>query len=173
MNTLWQMSFTSFDHQPGDWQGSLAIDQADHQRDALMPNFTAIDHKDQFADFCQIRQQLTHKWQVKSLNLNSFILYPATVAFDPTVRFSQIRRFSSNRWQLTTPGLDDASYQGCHCGQPARKVAFRFAWKQLFHGHSNGTIYSTIVHWFTPVLPWLGKNKVYPMRQSSFVKSVR
>ena len=53
MNPLRQMPFTSFDHQPGDRQGSLAIKQADHQGDAAMSHFTAIDDEHQFADVRQ------------------------------------------------------------------------------------------------------------------------
>jgi len=48
------MSLATFDHQPGDGQSAFAINQADQQRDALMPNFAAIDHKDQFADPRQV-----------------------------------------------------------------------------------------------------------------------
>ena len=86
-------------------------------------------------------------------SFNAFILYPVAKAFDPTVGFGMIWRFSCDGWQLITSRLYNACYHRGQRGQHASKVAFWFSRKQLFHGHSDGTIYATIVHWFTPVLP--------------------
>ena len=103
MKAFRQVSFTSFDYQPGDGQSSFAIDQADHQGDTLMPDFAPVDDKDQLSDLRQAEQQLAHKGQVIAFIIHTLILYPASVAFDPTVRFGMIGCFASNGRQLTTP----------------------------------------------------------------------
>jgi hypothetical protein len=98
-------------------------------------------------------QQLTHERKVKCFILNEFILHPATVPFDPTVSFGPIRCSASNGRQLTASGLDYPSRHRCQRAQPTSRITLWFSRKQLFHSHSDGTIDSTIVHWFTPVLP--------------------
>jgi hypothetical protein len=119
-----------------------------------LPDFTPIDHKDQFANRRQVSQQFTHERHVKALILNPIILYPATVSFDPTVSFGLIGRFAGDGWQLTASGLHDSPRYRSQCVQIASKITFWFGRKQLFHCHSDGTIYPTIVYKSTPVLPW-------------------
>ena len=75
-------------------------------------------------------------------SFNAFILYPVAKAFDPTVGFGMIWRFSCDGWQLITSRLYNACYHRGQRGQHASKVAFWFSRKQLFHGHSDGTIYA-------------------------------
>lgn len=64
MDPFRQMTFATFDHQPGDRQGSFAVYQTDHQSNAALPHIAAIDDKHQFADRCQSVEQLLDKGQV-------------------------------------------------------------------------------------------------------------
>lgn len=153
MHLLGKMPFAPLDHQPGDGQRAFGIDQTNHQGDTLVSHLTPVNHKDQFTHCRQVRQQLAHKRQVKSFLFHLLMLHPPAVAFDPAVGFGRIRRFPSNRRQLTTACLHNPRHQPRQGRQSAGKIAFRFSRKQLFQGHSNGTIHSTIVHRFTPFFP--------------------
>src|SRR3972149_10705543 len=155
MKVFRQVSFTSFDNQPGDGQSSFAIDQADHQGDTLMPDFTPVDDKDQLSDLRQAEQQAAHKGQVIAFIIHTLVLDPATVAFDPAVGFGMIGCFASNAGQLTTLAQYNATDHRRQCVQHANLIPLRFCRKQLSHRYSNGTIDPTIVtHGLTPVLPW-------------------
>jgi hypothetical protein len=57
MNPFRQVTFTPLDHQPGDRQGSFSIDQADHERNALMSHFAPIYDEDQLTKLSQMDQQ--------------------------------------------------------------------------------------------------------------------
>src|SRR4030066_314834 len=161
MKAFAQVPFASSNHQPGDRQSALAKNQADHQGNTPMPDFTSVDNENQFTDTGQMVQQLAHKGQVIAFIIDPFILDPATVALDPAVRFRLIRGLSGYGRQLATLSQYNAADHRCQCGQHACLVAFRFAWKQLPHGCSDGTIYTTIVtHRFTPVLPQREKHSV-------------
>ena len=158
MKAFAQVSFTPTNHQPGDRQSAVAIDQADHQGDAPLPDFTPVNDEDQFTNTSQMMQQLAHKRQVITFVVDPLILDPATVAFDPAVGFRWIRGLAGYGGQLATLTQHYATDHRRQRGQHAHLVAFRFGRKQLPHSCSDGTIYTTIVtHGFTPVLPWLEK----------------
>ncbi len=108
------MPFSAFDHQLGNRQGPFPVNEADHQGNAFLSDLAAIDHKHQFANGRLVRQQFAHERQVKALVFNSFILHPATVAFDATVGFGTIRCFASDGVQLATASLHNPGY---HCSQ--------------------------------------------------------
>src|SRR4030065_103352 len=151
MKAFRQVSFTSFDNQPGDGQGALAIDQADHQGDTLMPDFTPDDDKDQLPDLRQADQQSAHEGQVIAFIIHTLVLDPATVEFDPTVCFGMIGCFASNGGQLTTLAQHNATDQRCQCVQHTSLIPLRFCRKQLSHCYSNGTINPTIVNRGSPL----------------------
>ena len=128
MNVFRQMAFAAFDYQPGDRQRPFAIQQTDHQGNAALSNFAAIDDEHQLADGCQPVEQFLHKGQVIGFILNPFILDPAAVTFDPAVCLGVIRCFASDGWQLATLTQHNATHQRCQCGQHACGIPFRFAW---------------------------------------------
>src|SRR5664280_3449074 len=100
MDAFRQVTFTPFNHQPGDRQGSLPIDQVDHEGDTLMSHFTPINDEDQLADLSQMDQQLTYKGQIISGIIDAFVLDPATVAFDPAICSGLVGSLASNAGQL-------------------------------------------------------------------------
>src|SRR3972149_1065785 len=156
MEAFAQVSFTASNHQTRDSQSPIAINQADHQCNTPMPNFTSVNDEDQFSTTGQMVQQLAHKRQVIAFIVDPLILDPATVAFDPAVGFRTIRGLAGYAGQLATLTQHNPADHRRQCGQHAGLVTFRFGRKQLPHGCSDGTIYATIVtHWFTPVLPWM------------------
>ena len=161
MQAFAQVAFTAPNHQPGDRQSALAIDQADHQGDAPLPDFTPVNDENQFTDTSQMVQQLAHKRQVITFIVDPLVLDPATVPFDPAVGFGMIGGFAGYGGQLATLTQYNPADHRRQRGQHAHLVAFRFSRKQLSHGCSYGTIYATIVtHGFTPVLPWPEKQSV-------------
>ena len=173
MKSFRQMSLASFDHQPGDRQSPLSVDQADHQCDTLVPYLTPIDGKGQCLRSRKPDQQLPHKREVTFFALNLPILYPAAVALDPAIRFGMIRRFARNGGQLTTFAKHYPADHGCQRRQSSGLVSFGFAGIQLNDCLSNGTICSTIVTHEVPPVISLRKLQFTSCDSRHCLKSVR
>jgi hypothetical protein len=91
------MPFGAFYYQSGDWERPFPIDQAHHQGNTLMPNFAAIDHKNQLSVGSQVLEQFLNKWQVINAIIDPFVLDPSAKLFDAAICLRLNRNFPRNR----------------------------------------------------------------------------
>jgi hypothetical protein len=130
---------------PGNGQGSFLVDHADHQRQALSPDLTAVYRQEQRALSGETPQQRVRKGQEVDLDIDPPIVDPAGEVFDPTLLLGSIGHLGSNGRQLGTLAPYDAADQGCQCVQVSSKVAFQFRGPELLECAFYGMIPASVV----------------------------
>src|SRR5450759_178154 len=107
MRLGWKMTFAPLDHDPQQRNGPFVVDQADHQRQAVTSDFTAIDSDGQGA-VSQTGQQLLDKRQHVQLVSHPLVLVPARELLFTAGHFGPRRRFLGDRAGVRALAGDDA-----------------------------------------------------------------
>src|SRR5690606_21591518 len=102
-----KMTFASLHNHPDQWQGSLLVNDANHQSQTIPSHFTTVHSQHQWSAPGQPRQQCFHKGQKVSFRINSFVLQTATKSLDAAFYFAVVWCFLGHCFQLTFSTADD------------------------------------------------------------------